>query len=366
MKILHLIDGLRSGGKERQMVALTKQLLQEEEFEVAVGVMNRDIYYTEILDLGIDIHYLVRKSKRDLSLIGKIDKLCKHWQPDVVHVWDSLTSIYALWAVRRRGIKWINGSIRHSAVPRFPSKFWLISKLAFSMAHRVVSNSLAGLHAHGKEPGTKYRNIPNGFNTARIEKLVPPEEVKERFDISTPYSAVMVAAFEDRKDYETFIRAARRVIAQRDDVTFLGIGNGKNFETVKSILQPGDTDRIKLPGRQRDVESIVNAADVALLINNTLGHGEGTSNAILEYMALGKPVIATDSGGNKELVSDGETGFIIDSFIVDALVEKVTLLLDHPEQAREMGLKGKKRLETEFSFNKMVGRYIGLYNELKL
>ncbi|MCP4155408.1 MAG: glycosyltransferase [bacterium] len=375
MKILFFIDGLRAGGKERQVVTLLKSLTAHKEFQVAVAVMNKDIHYKEIFELAIDIHYFVRKKGKgsqgdngekgdgDISVFRKFITLCREIRPDIIHAWDSLSSIFATPAARLLGIKIVNGSIRHAGRYRRFKKLWFVNKLAFPFSHRVVSNSMAGLTANDLAPSAKNRCIVNGFDLSRRNRIITGEKIRGTYSITTPRVVGMVAGFEDRKDYKTFIKAAQQITKEREDVTFIAVGDGKNFEQIKTMLSESDRERIKLVGRQRDVESIVNIFDIALLINNTAGHGEGISNSIMEYMALGKPVIATDSGGNRELVLDNETGYIIEPFAPETLSTRIGTLLDDNDKAAEMGRLGKQRIEQEFSLEQMVNNYISLYRE---
>ncbi|MCP5104676.1 MAG: glycosyltransferase family 4 protein, partial [bacterium] len=113
--------------------------------------------------------------------------------------------------------------------------------------------------------------------------------------------------------------------------------------------------------KQDDVESIVNLFNVGVLACNTNGHAEGMPNSIMEYMALGKPVVATDSGGNRELVVHDETGFIVKPFDAAELTARLLYLLDHPDRANQMGMRGKKRIEEKFSLERMVKGYVSLY-----
>jgi glycosyltransferase involved in cell wall biosynthesis len=93
-------------------------------------------------------------------------------------------------------------------------------------------------------------------------------------------------------------------------------------------------------------------------------HGEGISNAILEYMALGKPVVATRGGGTAEILLDGETGFLVNPKAVDELTQKLALLLDQPETAVVMGKAGADRVEKHFNLEDMAVRYADLYRRV--
>ena len=99
-------------------------------------------------------------------------------------------------------------------------------------------------------------------------------------------------------------------------------------------------------------------------MTNTRTNGEGISNAIMEYMALGKPVIATDSGGTGELVVNNITGFLVQDNDVAELEKKIDLLLDDERIARDMGVAGQLRIKEEFNLEKMTSSYISLYNRI--
>jgi glycosyltransferase involved in cell wall biosynthesis len=174
----------------------------------------------------------------------------------------------------------------------------------------------------------------------------------------------MVASFSRFKDYDTYFEAAQRIVAQRDDVTFVAIGAGPRFEEYKAKFPEEQFPRIRLPGRRADVESIVNILSIGVLTSNTDTHGEGISNAIMEYMALGKPVVATDCGGNGELILEGETGYLIANRDTDALCNRLELLLGDAALARRLGEAGRRRIAETFGLERMTASYAALYRSL--
>jgi glycosyltransferase involved in cell wall biosynthesis len=108
------------------------------------------------------------------------------------------------------------------------------------------------------------------------------------------------------------------------------------------------------------VESIINCFDVAVLAT----FEEGISNSIIEYMALQKPVIATNGGGTCELVKDGITGYLVREGDIYELAEKIEFLLNHPDVGLKMGAEGKMRIIEEFNFEKMVHGFKDEYEEI--
>ena len=237
MKILHFTNSLRAGGKERQLVELCKGLAQEKSITCKLATMSGDDHYNADSKLGIKIYYLIRKSRKDATILFKLYKLCKKVKPDIIHTWDSMTSVYAFLISKLVGSKFLNGMIR--IVPpqlKLFSKNGIRAKLTFPFSDVVLSNSYAGLAAFNSPP-QKSICIHNGFDFSRIEDLPDHKFVKVRFRIDTDKVVGMVASFSNYKDYETYISAAQIILEERDDVTFLAIGDGINLE--KSKKSPG-------------------------------------------------------------------------------------------------------------------------------
>jgi len=359
MKILHFIDSLRAGGKERQLVELLKRLSRHKEVVCELAIMSENIQYKAVNNLDIKKHYLIRKNKKDPRILVKLYKLCKEFKPDIIHSWGSMTSVYAVPVAKMLGIKLINGMIRDSAPFKLFSKSCIRSKITFPFSDVILANSIAGLKAYNA-PVHKSVCIYNGFDFNRIRSLQDKNTVRGKFNINTEKVAGMVATFSNNKDYETYIAAAKMILQKRNNVTFLAIGGGENLEKCKQMAGGGFRDKIIFPDRQEDVESIINIFDVGVLST----HGEGISNSIMEYMALGKPVVATNSGGTKELVLHGETGFLVKYQNIDDMGAHIEQLLEDKDLSIRMGNAGRERIKKKFNLGKMTKLYIGLYERL--
>ena len=227
----------------------------------------------------------------------------------------------------------------------------------------IIGNSRAGLKAY-HAPSGKSTCIYNGFDFKRVKNIAEPEMVKKKFNIKSAVVVLMVGAFGDRKDYDSFVDAAKIVCGKKKDVEFVAAGDGKNFERISEKINGNTNDRIKLLGKQSDVESIVNMSDICVLTTNAKVHGEGISNSILEYMALGKPVIASSGGGTNEIVENLTTGFLINPLSPGELAEKIEILVDDPELRTRFGHAGLEKIRTKFSIDLMVSEYISLYESI--
>ncbi len=355
---------MHAGGKERRLVELLKYLKNRTNVQVQLALMSRDMRYPEVLELGIPITYFIRKGKNDPMVVFDFCKLCRAFRPDVIHTWDLMTSVYAIPASVFLRINLLSGMITNATGIRAGlNTEWMRWKIAFLFSDKIVGNSKAGLNAYDA-PARKSVCVYNGFDGRRKENLEDPGTVRFHFGVESPLIVGMLGEFADRKDFVTYISAAQQVLATRRDVTFLCIGNGKNEERCRSLVDPKNAAHIKFLGWQAHVESIVNILDVGVLATNASVHGEGISNSILEYMALGKPAVATDSGGSNEIVEEGVTGFLVESGNIEQLAERIQRLLNDSALRSRMGGLGKERVSTTFSIERMASNYLELYHRL--
>jgi glycosyltransferase involved in cell wall biosynthesis len=184
--------------------------------------------------------------------------------------------------------------------------------------------------------------------------------MRHTLGIQTDFAVCMVGEFADRKDFATYLAAAQKILDRRRDVTFLAVGDGPTLPACKALLRPENADRVMFTGWRTDVEDIVHCTDIGVLATFT----EGISNSILEYMALGKPVVATDGGGTNEIVGDGLTGYLVPREDATALSDAIVRLLDHPDDAQRMGEAGRCVVRDRFSIGTMVQAYMNLYSGL--
>ncbi|MGA2408193.1 MAG: glycosyltransferase [Bacteroidales bacterium] len=361
MKILFFTDNLSAGGKERRLTELLKALRSKQDIEFELVTMSNDIHYKEILDLGINIHYIIRKSKNDSSVFSRFYKLCKNYRPDIVHCWDSMTAVYLVPACRLLHIKLINGMVFDAPFKQnILNKYWLRAKLTFPFSDIIVANSRAGLSAY-RAPENKSVVIYNGFDFARTENLLSEDSIKKQISTDSNFIIGMVASYSQKyKDYPTYFKAAQLLLRDRNDITFLAIGNGTDSVESRNLIDKEYIGHFRLLGKKTGIESFINSMDICVLSTFT----EGISNSILEYMALGKPVIATSGGGTNEIVEDGETGFLIGPSNPGELADKMGILLNNVKMREEMGKAGRERIINYFSIDLMIKKYIDLYRDI--
>ena len=357
---MFVIDTLGSGGKERRLTELLKALLLRHEVDAELVIMSDDIHYTEVFSFGIRIHKIIRRTRKDITVFWKLKSIIKDFKPDAVHCWESMTAIYLAPLCRMMKCPLINGMVTNVPLQRnILNHHWLRARLTFPLSEVVVSNSIAGLTAY-KVPSEKGVIIYNGFDFKRIEGIRDKQVLRREMGITTPFVVGMVASFWQQKDYPTYFKAAHILLEKRKDITFMAIGYGTDLEDSVKLIRKELLANFNLLGKRPDVENLVNAMDVCVLATFT----EGTSNAILEYMALGKPTVATDGGGTAEIINDGVNGFLVKPANPAMLAGRIEVLLDDDDLRRKMGDAGVRRIREAFSIDRMVNEYVDLYTRV--
>jgi len=176
----------------------------------------------------------------------------------------------------------------------------------------------------------------------------------------------IIAALRRIKDHRSFILAASMVLKERPNVKFLLVGHDfqekdfshRNLEEYADHL--GVKDRIAYIGPRDDIPEVLSILDVSVLTSLS----EGFSNTILESMAAGKPVVATNVGGNPEAVVEGETGYLVPPKDAPALAARIVELLEQEELAKAMGKAGRERAASMFSLSRVVDEYEALFREV--
>jgi glycosyltransferase involved in cell wall biosynthesis len=354
LRVLISIDSLGAGGKERQVVELVKGLIKRKDVECLLLCLGSDVFYLdELVGLTMSVESGLRRMRWDLGVFSRLYRTIRRYRPQVIHTFDMMSSFYALPIASSMHIPLVNASIRNAFSGG--GFRWSLERLLLKLSHYRVANSYAGLRSRGFTAEGRNIVIANGFDPSRVERALTNTGQYLHAGAGKTKTVGMVAGFSRHKDYSTFIQVARMLSTRRPEVGFVAVGDGETLEASRRMA--ADVEALTFLGKRRNVEEIVATFDVGVLSTFT----EGISNSVMEYMALRKPVVATDGGGMRELVVDGETGFLVPSGKVEALAARIEYLLDTPGEAKRMGEAGEARLRNVFSIRGMVEKTVQLY-----
>lgn len=213
--------------------------------------------------------------------------------------------------------------------------------------------------------GIRDNRIKVVYNGQKLLPVIGAEQkrlIKERLGLFQNEQVVgSVGNLYPVKGYRYLIAAAQKLIARRPNTTFVIIGRGELEAPLREEVKLRGLERkVRFLGFREDVPALLSIMDVFVLPSLS----EGLSIALLEAMAAGKPILATQVGGNSELLIDGQTGLLVPAADVDALVEKISCLLADKYLARYLGENARKSVQQRFSEVAMIRNYEQLYDSL--
>lgn len=358
MKISFVLDTFGGGGKERRCLQLIQGLNLKGYLDIQVIIINDTIAYPALFETQSSIHLIDRK-KRGLNFREtkrEVKDLFKQFKPDIVQSWGGISTLIPILLKPCFSYKLIGAYVANVFTPKWNS----LTNLYPLFCNRIVGNSQAGLMAY-HIPKRKAVLIYNGFNEQRLENKVDTILKKRELGIDTPYVVAMIATFWPNKDWKCYLNAAKSIVKERKDIIFLAIGEGPSLEEHKRMISADEESLIRFLGRRDDIDEILQVCSLTVL---TSPRGEGISNSILESMAFGVPVIATNMGGTPEIVHDSINGFLLEENDPIELKTRILSLINDEVRLKDYSIAAKTTVQNSFSLDRVTGKYIRLYQEL--
>jgi glycosyltransferase involved in cell wall biosynthesis len=366
-RVLQLIPSFHSGGSERQAICLTHLLQDEGSFEVMAATLNKEGVLLKDFVVSRDLALPEYKlnSFYDGNFIRQLRLFAQYLtsnRVDLIHTHDFYTNVFGMAAatLARTGVR--IASKRESEGLRSGAQN-TVEKIAFGRADAILVNSRA-VHEHLANTGVPKEKMHLVYNGTEIEKFANVLDGDLAVENSAwPENARLITLVANLrlavKNVPMMIRAAKQVCSSHADAHFLVAGEGELEPELRRIAAEFDvTDRVHFIGRCDNVPALLNASYACVLTSTA----EGFSNSLIEYMAAGKPVVATNVGGASEAIQAGLTGFIVESGDDTAMAQRLVELLDDEPKAREMGEAGRAVAVSRFSVRSQLSNIAGLYD----
>jgi glycosyltransferase involved in cell wall biosynthesis len=373
--VLLFIDSFAQGGTERQVVQLARLLTESGRYRIHLACLSGEgVLRAEAEQLGFaDIPEFPLTSFYDRNMLVQLRRaaaLMRERRIDIVETHDFYTNIFGMTAaaLARRPRARI-ASRRETDGTKTRKQKW-VQQRAFSLADAIVANAEAVRRELVRDgvPAAKIQTIYNGMDTSRV---APRPDLRREdalallglpTDGARRFVSIVANMRHANKDQATFLRAARRVAEVVPEAAFVLAGEGGLRESLIALASElGLAGRAFFPGRCAHVPELLAVSEACVLSSNGT---EGFSNSIIEYMAAARPVVATDIGGAREAIVEGETGYIIQPGDDAALAEHLVSLLRDPARARRMGERGLQVVKEKFSCAAQVEHVENLYERL--
>ncbi len=312
---------------------------------------------------GHDLIRLAPRAEVDLHAGWKLSRIIKELRPDIVHAHDP----HAV-ALASLALSFLTSgkcpSLIASRRVAYHLKGHAFSRWKYHQVDCFVaaSNAINQILVSDRIDPERIVTVYEGIELHRVQ-AEPAANIHAEFWLPTHAPIVgAVAALTQEKGHRYLIEAAALILREVPDARFVILGEGELRSALERQIKELHLDKhVLLPGFRADILSFIKSFDVFVM--SSLFEGLGTS--LLDAMALSKPTVASNTGGIPEVVSHGETGFLVPPRDANDLAAAISKLLKDPEQRERMGRAGLERVKRLFSAEEMVEKTLGVYRNLK-
>lgn len=370
--VLLLLNSFETGGAEGQLVLLARLLIESRRFGVHLACLSRTgPLLAEAEKLGVGpIPEFPLTSFYDRNMVKQLRRFrafLRERRIDVVHTDGFYTNVFGIAAAKLAGVPARIGFRGETQTDGRTSAQNLVERTVFRFASVIHANSEA-VKNFLIEQGVPARNIAVVYNGLDFARVMPPPDLTrdvalEMFHLPRERQFVtMIANLHNPvKDYPMFLRAAASVRREFPEAAFVVAGEGEMLKDLRALARDLRIEQdVFFIGRCNHVAELLFASDLCVLSSKA----EGFSNAILEYMGAGRPVVATDVGGAREAIAESESGYLVASGDHETMAARLIDLLRDPQKASAMGERGRSIVQQRFSSEVQLQRTAELYDQL--
>ena len=364
-KIVYIIGQLSVGGSERYVLSLVKHI-DKNQFNPTLICLSETIeLFDELSQIECDLLILNHSSFKKIRTILSLGIKLKQLKPDIVHT-IGRSWYYTIPACYLAGIR--NLIISSRSIP--PWKKWyhrIIDRLLLKKVKLAMFNSYQGRQSTWLDlgfPKSKSLVIHSAIDLAEFDKeqsltLNVPIIFSPKPNATAPIICI-VANLTPTKSLDTAIMAQKLLVETYPDSQLWIIGKGRSESKLKKLVsQLNMENNVRFLGRRIEIPKILKLVDIGLLSSVS----EGSSNSLLEYMAAGLPIVATNVGGTPEII-DNKTGILIPPKSPENIYQAIIKLLGNHRLRTQLGNEARKRVETKFSLYQMINATVKGYRSI--
>jgi len=367
--VLQFIGSFHQGGSERQAVQLSRLLKESGKINVSIATLNNEgVLQAEIEKIGFrEIPEFKLTSFYNANFVKQILKCASFLREkkiEIIHTHDFYTNVFGMLAAQLAQTPLAIASKRETGGIRTKMQI-RVEKFAYKQANAIVANSEA-VKKYLIENGVAEKKIKVIYNGLDLERLTPKttdrkaicEELNLPSDENIKFVTLVANLRYEVKNQPMFLRAAQKILNKFPHAHFVLAGEGELQESLENLANELKiAENTHFIGRCVKVPELLSISYACSLTS----FNEGFSNSILEYMAAGKPVVATNVGGASEAIVENETGFLVESNDDETLANRLIELLQSEEKAATFGAKGRQVAEEKFSLNAQLNKTLELY-----
>jgi glycosyltransferase involved in cell wall biosynthesis len=346
-KILHLISGLEIGGAETQLLRILP-ILQKYHDNCVCCVRGRGPIGEELEKKGVKVYYLDLKNSFDIFAIKRFHRTVKDFRPDILVTYLIHADLYGRVLGRLFGIKKIICSKRGALLQ------WEWLAFFDRLTKRLVTHYLVQTETAKKEwmgrlrlQENKFTIIPNGVDIKLFRILVDKLEKKKELGIkNNSFVISCVSKLRPGKGHDVLLEAFEKTFGKYENIVLLLVGGGEREKELQDkIFYYSSRNNILFLGDRKDVSEILAISDLFVLPTEA----EGMSNAILEAMAAGLPIITTNIEVNKELIENKKEGILVHPNDPNEFYKYLSSLIENSSEREFLGTNAKKKIIEKYN-----------------
>ncbi|MDY3552543.1 glycosyltransferase [Gemmata sp. JC717] len=360
VRVCFMIDRLSRAGTETQLLALIRSLDRSRVQPTLVLLDGEDDLSRGLEPADCPVVRLGVRKLASANALAAARRLRTFWQqcrPEILQVYFTDSAYFGAPLAKMCGIRKVL-RVRNNLGYWLTRRHRLLGKLVRPFVDLTLTNTDAGkqaLVAHDGAAPDDVAVLENGVDTSRFKRFMLPDTSKKLVKVGC------VANLRTVKNIDGLMRTAKAALAKHPQLVFEVAGEGEQRAQLERLhADLGLGNRFVLRGSVSDVPGFLRGVDIAVLPS----HSEGMSNALLEYMAAGRAVIATDVGANAQLLDDGRCGVVVPPGDEAAIVSAIGALLANPLQAAGYGAAARRRVAAEYSREAMTKRFEAYYRNL--
>ena len=370
--IAHVVQHFGMGGLENGVVNLLNHMPADRYCHAVICLDGYTDFRHRLKRDDVQFFALNKQPGQDFGLYGRLFRLLRELRPDLLHT-RNLSTLEGQFVAAAAGVRArVHGEHGRDVFDLHGKnfKYNLLRKLARPLVHQyiAVSKDLANWLEHTVGADTqRITQIYNGVDSLRFH---PRREQRapigpDGFMSGNALLIGSVGRMAEVKDYPNLVRAFLRLLElspeARTRARLVILGEGVARAACLDLLKQANAEQLAwLPGSRDDIADLMRQFDVFVLPSL----GEGISNTILEAMACGLPVVATNVGGNSELVDEGITGTLVPPADPEKMAQALLAYFKDNAMARSHGAAGRAKIEAQFSMEAMVRGYMGVYDKV--
>ena len=369
INVMQLVLSLIIGGTEKLVYEIAQRVNRDEVSPVVCCLDEIGVFGEKLREAGVPVYVLNRRPGLDWSLLPKLRDIIIKERIDVIHAHQYTPYFYGLMAslYSKATLAPSRPEIVFTEHGRFYPDVRKFKRVVSNPILSLFTKEIVTISASTKQSLITYENFParrirvvyNGIDLGRFSQTTDRLAKRRELGLAADDPVFgIVARLDPIKNHAMLLRACQQVVTVMPNARLLIIGDGPERARLEELTQTlGLAAHVAFLGARQDISELLQTFDVFALSS----FSEGTSVTLLEAMGVGVPIVATNVGGNPEVISDGETGLLVESGNAHDMAAKLLQLLQDDALRARMGNAGKQRVHALFSIEKMVQAYVNLY-----